>query len=113
LQDSLCYHIDRHGVPLYDIHSHNRPRFFELDVFHKGFARAKDERGWFFVDRRGNELVPSTRFRVAEPFYNGQALVTCSNGERAVVTEQGEIKVKIRSPHEEDVALLQEVRVIE
>ena len=47
-------------------------RFLDLDVFHKGFARARDARGWFHIRTDGTPAYDA-RFAEIEPFYNGQA----------------------------------------
>lgn len=88
-----CTHIDRDGHP-----THGR-WFADLDVFHKGYARARDQSGWFHVDSGG---CPITRHRYAEiePFYNGQARVLTHEGEYQVVDEQGRVLASIgRDPH--------------
>ncbi len=60
-------HIDPAGAFL---HPHS---FLELDVFHKGWARARDEKGWHHIDKNGREHS-SARFKAVEPFYNEWAL---------------------------------------
>ncbi|WP_230371678.1 methyltransferase [Paludibacterium denitrificans] len=69
----LCTHLDLNGKPLHG------NWFTDLDVFHKGFARARDGDGWMHVDLRG---VPAyvRRFAAVEPFYNGQARVERFDG---------------------------------
>ncbi len=62
--------------------------FADLDVFHKGFARARDERGWMHVDRTGR-AVYERRFAAVEPFYNGQARVELLDGGIEVIDERG------------------------
>ncbi len=77
-------HVDGRGLPL------NGKLFNDLGVFHKGFATAKDSRGWFHIDVQGNELY-SERYLIAEPFYNGFALVTDFDGNKLIINEQGEM----------------------
>jgi len=62
----------------------------DLGVYHKNFATARDKRGWFHIDMQGEELYPQ-RYLMIEPFYNGFALVTDSDGKKIVINEQGEI----------------------
>ena len=69
--------------------------FLDLDVFHKNFARARDDDGWFHIDIRG---IPAYRCRFAsiEPFYNGQARVERFDGGLEVISETGDILVELR-----------------
>ncbi len=67
---------------------HNK-NFELLDVYHKGFARAKDNDGWFHVDRNGNEVY-STRYSLIEPFYNGYAFCVTLSGGKIILNERGE-----------------------
>ncbi|HRI10833.1 MAG TPA: hypothetical protein PKW35_23600, partial [Nannocystaceae bacterium] len=76
-------HIDRDGHLL-----HGR-WFDDLDVYHKGFARARDSHGWMHVDIRG-EPIYSRRFAAVEPFYNGQARVERHDGGLEIIDERGE-----------------------
>jgi SAM-dependent methyltransferase len=85
----LHLHIDRDGRPL------NAQRFLDLDVFHKGYARAKDRGGWHHVDRDGAPLYPH-RFAAVEPFYNGQSRVEHEDGALAVIDERGETVRELR-----------------
>lgn len=64
--DGCCGHIGYGGQP---VHGY---RYLDLDVFHKGFARARDESGWFHVLRDGSPAY-NQRYAAVEPFYNGQA----------------------------------------
>jgi hypothetical protein len=56
----LHLHLDLEGRPL------NGRRFVDLDVFHKGYARARDARGWHHVDAKGEPLYVR-RFAAVEP----------------------------------------------
>ncbi|MEZ5480582.1 MAG: hypothetical protein R3E95_24785 [Thiolinea sp.] len=87
--DGLSSHIDRQGDLLHD------RWFLDLDVFHKGYARAKDEAGWFHVRPDGTPAY-GRRFAMIEPFYNGQARVETHAGALEVVDESGETKVELR-----------------
>ncbi len=82
-------HIDNNGVQL------NGKWFRDLDVFHKGYARAADARGWHHVDTAGQPLY-GRRFRMVEPFYNGQARVESHDGSLAVIDERGNEIVRLR-----------------
>lgn len=89
--DGRSSHIDAAGALL-----HGR-WFLDLDVFHKGFARARDERGWTHVDGKG-EAVYTRRFAMVEPFYNGQARVERHDGALEVIDEAGGTLVTLREP---------------
>ncbi len=69
--------------------------FLDLDVFHKGFARARDEDGWMHVDTAGRPLY-ARRFAAVEPFYNEQARVERFDGGLEVVDEGGQTLVELR-----------------
>lgn len=84
LNDGKSRHINTKGR---FIHPQS---FQQLDLFHKGFARAKDERGWFHIDRNGVALYPH-RFADVEPFYNGQAHAASFEGDLVVIDETGNI----------------------
>lgn len=58
-------HIDRNGRP---VHSQS---FLELDVFHKGFARARDGSGWFHIRADGSPAY-GARFVEVEAFTTGK-----------------------------------------
>ncbi len=62
--------------------------FDELGVFHKGYAIAKDHRGAFHINKQGVSIY-SKRYKLVEPFYNGQALVAKHNNELLIINEQG------------------------
>jgi hypothetical protein len=47
----------------------------------KTFATAKDNNGWFHIDKQGNEVYKN-RYLTIEPFYNGFALVTTFDNEK-------------------------------
>ncbi|CAF4355433.1 unnamed protein product, partial [Rotaria magnacalcarata] len=71
--DGLFRAIDENGDLLHS--SSKTTSFFDLDIYHKGLARARDENGWFFIDRAGVDIGEGRRYRQIENFYNGQALV--------------------------------------
>ena len=68
----------------------NGKYFCDLGVFHKGFATAKDDEGWFHIDAAGNALY-SHRYLAVEPFYNGFSLVTKADGRQEIINEKGGI----------------------
>jgi hypothetical protein len=82
-------HIDRLGRVV-----HGR-WFRDLDVFHKGAARACDDDGWTHVGTDGRPLYGS-RFAMIEPFYNGQARVETFDGALVVIDEAGTRIVELR-----------------
>jgi hypothetical protein len=82
--DGLFFHIGIHGERVDDW------SFLDLDVYHKGFARARDELGWFHIDANGNPAY-EVRFASVEPFYNGQARVQTASGAFFMIDEKGEI----------------------
>jgi ribulose-5-phosphate 4-epimerase/fuculose-1-phosphate aldolase len=87
--DGRSTHLDEVGAQL-----HGR-WFVDLDVFHKGLARARDDDGWTHVDHRG-EPVYTRRFAQVEPFYNGQARVERFDGGLEVIDETGRTMVTLR-----------------
>ena len=87
--DGLHTHVDRAGRP-----THGR-WFLDLDVFHKGLSRARDEAGWTHVDRAGRPAY-ARRFAIVEPFYNGQARVERQDGGLEVIGERGDTMVELR-----------------
>ena len=124
--DGLYFHIDGDGTPAYEKrhryagdfkdglavvqredgqHSHIGPSgdllhgrwFLDLDVYHKAFARARDEQGWHHVDIRGRPLYLD-RYKNVEPFYNGQAGVEGFDGSLAVIGESGDTLIQLRGP---------------
>lgn len=89
--DGRSSHVDLDGAL-----SHDR-WFLDLDVFHKGFARAKDESGWSHIDKAGRSVY-QRRFASVEPFYNGQARVERLDGALEVIDETGNTVVQLRQP---------------
>ena len=90
-EDGRHTHVDVSGDPL-----HGR-WFDDLDVFHKGTARACDSMGWHHVRMNGEPLYEA-RFRYVEPFYNGQARVEGLDGSLSVIDESGQTLVELRRP---------------
>ena len=122
--DGLYFHITEQGCPAYDArwnyvgdyrdgicvvqnatgrstHMYALGRlvhncwFLDLDVFHKSFARARDENGWMHIDTRGMPIY-SRRFTSVEPFYNGQARVERFDGGLEIINESGDTLVELR-----------------
>ena len=67
----------------------NNKSFYDLGIFHKNFATAKDEKGWFHINKKGEGLY-SQRYLIVEPFYNGFALVTTFYNKKEIINEDGE-----------------------
>lgn len=97
--DGRSTHIDQRGALL-----HER-WFVDLDVFHKGFARARDSGGWTHVDVKGQPLY-AQRFAAVEPFYNGQARVERLDGGLEVIDESGHSIVELRPARRSEFAAL-------
>ena len=90
-EDGLHTHINLAGQQV-----HQR-WFLDLDVFHKGYARARDEGGWHHIDMKGRPVY-GRRFAAIEPFYNGQARVEGFDGSLCVIDQAGDMVVKLREP---------------
>jgi hypothetical protein len=97
--DGRSTHINRDGALL-----HAR-WFVDLDVFHKGYARARDEDGWMHIDREGRPIY-AARFVSVEPFYNGQARVEREDGALLIIDEQGTLRAELRAPRRSALAAL-------
>ena len=97
--DGYSTHIGRDGTLV-----HGR-WFVDLDVFHKGFARARDEDGWMHVDVKGRPAY-ARRFHAVEPFYNGQARVERLDGALEVIDESGVTLVQLRPARRSEFASL-------
>ncbi len=80
--DGLCRHITTDGSLLH------AQAFVDLDVFHKGFARAKDSRGWHHIDQLGQACY-FERYASIEPFYNGLARADTFDGRRVRIDATG------------------------
>jgi hypothetical protein len=89
--DGYSTHIDGEGKPAHGCW------FVDLDVFHKGFAGARDANGWMHVDRRGRPVY-ARRFAAVEPFYNGQARVDRFDGAFEIIDESGRSILQLRPP---------------
>ncbi|CCO22248.1 methyltransferase [Maridesulfovibrio hydrothermalis] len=132
--DGLYFHIDSYGKPLYEKRwryagdyygniaavqgddgssthidasgkfVHNR-WYIDLDVFHKGFARAREGTGWTHIRPDGFPAY-ERRFASVEPFYNGQARVECHDGALEVINEKGQTIQELRPPLQSEFASL-------
>jgi hypothetical protein len=85
----LHSHIDYQGVLIHG------KWFLDLDVFHKGFARAKDQGGWFHIDKSGKPLYKE-RYAAIEPFYNGVARVEKTDGTLMTINSQSKKIAELR-----------------
>lgn len=86
-------HIDLNGA---FVHGH---WFIDLDIFHKGFARARDDKGWTHVNRQGIPLY-QPRFSAVEPFYNGHSRVERLDGGLEIIDERGVKILELREGKE-------------
>lgn len=84
-------HITKAGC-----YPHNK-WFMDLDVYHKGFARAKNEQGWFHIDSKG-QAIYAEYYEMIEPFYNGYARVTTSTGAILRIDENGQVVEQLAEP---------------
>lgn len=90
--DGLSTHIDISGELVHG-------RFFiDLDVFHKGFARARDAAGWHHVNRAGQPIY-AQRYTQVEPFYNGCSRAETRDGALLVIDESGTVLRELRARH--------------
>lgn len=120
------YHIDTQGSPLYEakyayagdfrngvatvqnhegLHTHidatgnylHGVWFFDLDVYHKGYARAKDDRGWCHINASGAPLY-AERYAMVEPFYNERARVQTFSGKLQTIDTYGNCLTPLHTP---------------
>ncbi|MHA1221774.1 MAG: WG repeat-containing protein [Candidatus Heimdallarchaeaceae archaeon] len=89
-KNGLCTHIYKDGNFVHDKY------FRDLGVYHKGYACAKNEIGWFHINKKGVRIYDEI-FSMIEPFYNGYALVEKMNGEKGIINEKGEMIHKIKT----------------
>ncbi|MGB1090910.1 MAG: methyltransferase [Oceanobacter sp.] len=89
--NGLSTHIRADGALLHD------RWFFDLDVFHKGYARAKTHKGWCHVDKQGDAIYPE-RYVSVEPFYNGFARCETHDGALLIIDESGLVSRQLRAP---------------
>jgi len=98
-EDGRSSHVDLSGNLIHNVW------FQDLDVFHKGFARARDGDGWTHVDVTGRPVY-KRRFAAVEPFYNGQARVERFDGGLEVIDTSGRKIVELRSALKSEFASL-------
>lgn len=94
-QDGRSTHVDLRGRLVHGLW------FEDLDVFHKGWARARDTQGWTHVDAMGRPGY-ARRFAAVEPFYNGQARVETFAGGLEIIDERGQTLVVLRTSEPTD-----------
>lgn len=82
--DGLSRHITPNGERLHE------NAFMELDVFHKGYARARDSSGWFHIRADGLASY-SARFNFVEPFYNDIAVAHTLDHQVVRISTKGQI----------------------
>jgi hypothetical protein len=97
--DGRSTHIDLSGRTVHD------QWFLDLDVYHKGFARARDEAGWTHIGLTGAPAY-TRRFSNVEPFYNRQARVERFDGGLEVIDETGTTIVELRPAIRSEFAAL-------
>ncbi|MDP3936264.1 MAG: methyltransferase [Alphaproteobacteria bacterium] len=93
-QDGKSTHIDTYGAYI-----HNK-WYEDLDVFHKGYARARSNEGWFHVDLKGQSLY-SNRYKYLEPFYNNVAYAITHEDEYVLISESGEVILNLYTSGEQ------------
>ena len=98
-RDGLSSHIDFSGELIHG------QWFIDLDVFHKGYARARSNEGWHHISKAGTPLYPA-RYANVEPFYNGCSRVETGDGALRVINEKGETLRTLRRPTIDDFAEL-------
>lgn len=86
--DGKFKHIDCKGKSI------NEKVFLDLGVFHKGYATAKDDKGWFHINQRGEPLYDD-RYASVEPFYNGFALIEGFDSQKKIINEAGVIVLSL------------------
>ena len=91
-------HIDKEGRFIHSCW------FNQLDVFHKSFARAKDEQGWGHINKQG-QFIYQDRYATVEPFYNGIAHVEDFKGRFLLINEEKGKVIKMIGDSS-DVAIL-------
>lgn len=82
-EDNLWRHIQSDGTFL------NGKSFYDLGVFHKNIAPARDKEGFFHSNLKGEPLYKQ-RYMIIEDFYNGFALVTDFDCSKKIINEKGE-----------------------
>ena len=89
-------HIDKNGNLIHG------QWYRECDVYHKGFATARDERGYLHIGKDGAPAYDE-RYMWVEPFYNEWALCRTKDGELVTRSKDGTVVWLARSMEEETV----------
>ena len=97
--DGRSSHIDPHGDLIH------AQWFGDLDIFHKSFARARDQGGWTHIALTGKPIY-IRRFAAVEPFYNGQARVERFDGGIEVIDESGHTLIELRPERHSNFSML-------
>ena len=100
--DGKSTHIDIDGNLLHGKY------FDELNIFHKGYAVAKDKNGYFHINKKGQELY-ALRYKKLEDFYNGQALATTFENNKIIISEDELLQIEITKPTVNKDKILDEV----
>jgi hypothetical protein len=87
--NGFATHIDANG------HLLHGKWYPALDVFHKGFARARDVKGWHHINRSG-QAAYERRFMEVDAFYNGQAWAKDLDGSPLIINQRGEVLRKLQ-----------------
>lgn len=87
-------HISTNGQTLY------QKWFKDVDVYHKGIAKACDMVGWFHIDKNGVELY-QYRFQSVSDYYNDLAHVVDKYGNRYRIDTNGRLEDCIYESHGE------------
>ena len=93
-QDGKFTHINKMGNSIHNVF------FDDLQPFHKGYAVAKDESGYFHITKKGNPLYQK-RYKRLEPFYNGAAFATTFNDKRIILSENEIAETELTSSSHE------------
>ena len=81
-------------------------KLFSMNLFdartpHKGIAAVKDEKGWFYINRHGEESSGGARYAEVESHYNGQARVKSLDGTWLLIDESGQLIANFGQPQRE------------
>lgn len=98
-QTGLSTHLDKHGEIIH------QNWFCDLDVFHKGYARAKDSKGWHHINMLGQQIYPQ-RYYSIEPFYNGFSRCETYDGCLLIIDEDGNTVRQLRDSNVDDFSEL-------
>ncbi len=78
LKNGKSVHIFENGIRVHNM------EYDALYPYHKGYAVAKDSKGFFHIDKAGKELYKE-RYAELEPFYNNKALATDFYGNKLII----------------------------